>query len=94
MKPVAVALVSLAGFLFHRSGDREVAESEPEEGGREVAARQLEGTPPIERRAAGGEHREIRAAPGTTVALSLYVESANSAAVLVEQGQFTVQRLD
>lgn len=33
-------------------------------------------------------------APGTTIALSLYVESANSAAILLEQGQFTVIRID
>lgn len=33
-------------------------------------------------------------APGTTVALSLYVESANSAAILIEQGQFRVTRID
>lgn len=31
---------------------------------------------------------------GNTIVLSLYVESANSANILLEQGQFTVERID
>ena len=34
------------------------------------------------------------AAPGTTVVLSVVVESSNSANILVEHGQFTVMRID
>jgi hypothetical protein len=61
---VAVALVSLAGVLLHRSGDREIAEPGPEEAGREIAARELEGAPRVERPAAGGAQREVRVEPG------------------------------
>jgi hypothetical protein len=61
---VAIALLSLAGVLFHLSGDREAAESEAGERGPTIAEREDAAGPSAEDRAAGDEHREVRGAPG------------------------------